>query len=438
MRRFSLLIAHPFTFSRETPSLSDRLRSVALRVILPVIGLLFLNGCTSGTAPNIELSPTVILISFDGFRADYMQTFQPPNLTKLADEGVYARDGMISSFPTKTFPNHYAIATGLYPDHNGIVANSMFDPILNRSFSIRDRAAIEDSSWWEGEPVWVTAEKQGQLTAAYFWVGTEAPIEGIQPTYWYRYDGSVPDEDRVDQVFSWLSRPVEERPTFISLYFSGVDDAGHRFSPDASETGAAVAHVDALVGRLRAGLESRGLLDQVDIITVADHGMSALSPDRVVVLEDYINLDQVEIVTSSPVVSMNVKNDDPDAVVDALRKAPHIHAYRKGDIPERLHYGTHRRVPDIVSWVDDGWSIVETHQYLNENRDRYTGGNHGYDNKALSMRALFIARGPSFQPGMSVPPFENVDVYDLVTEILGLDPAPNDGHPDTFKSWLRK
>jgi predicted AlkP superfamily pyrophosphatase or phosphodiesterase len=219
------------------------------------------------------LKPTVILISLDGFRADYLKKYSAPNLGRLAAEGVRAR-WLIPSFPSLTFPNHYAIATGLYPQDNGIVDNSIYDPVTESSFSMSNDEAVRDGRWWWGEPIWITAEKQGQRAGVYFFPGSEAEIEGVRPTYWKHYDGKVPNSERVDTVLSWLDLPATQRPTFFALYFSDVDTAGHDSGPDSEGVGNAVARVDETVGRLMQGLEERNLYDRINIIVVSDHGDS--------------------------------------------------------------------------------------------------------------------------------------------------------------------
>ena len=399
----------------------------------------FLSACSSGDngSGKNSFERTVILISVDGLRADYLDRMDTPNIDRLIASGAYADKGMIPVYPSVTFPNHYSIVTGLYPAHHGIVSNTMFDPDMNARFSIRDREAITNPAWWGGEPLWVTAENQGVKSATYYWVGSETPVKGVSPSYWYTFDDTVPGNDRIDQVLAWLDMPVETRPGFISVYFSDVDHAGHDEGPNAPETAASVQAIDAYIGRLLDGLESRGLFDGVNVILVADHGMAELSRDRVVILDDYIDLDDIYINDASSLVGINPKEGKFEAVFDALKNAhPNLQVFKNGEAPERFHYEGHRRIPQIVGHVDDGWMIVRERSYFEENLDAVSGGAHGYDNELESMRATFIAHGPAFKNGVTIAPFENIQLYNVMASILGIKPAPNDGSAGALSSIL--
>ncbi|HYL31233.1 MAG TPA: ectonucleotide pyrophosphatase/phosphodiesterase [Gemmatimonadales bacterium] len=379
----------------------------------------------------------VLLVSIDGFRADYLDRPEAARLRGLAAQGVRAR-WLTPVFPSKTFPNHYSIVTGLYPEHHGIVSNTILDPETGRWFRISDAHAVRDSSWWGGEPIWVTAVKQGLRSATFFWPGSEAAIEGVRPTYWERYDARLPDAERVRRVLDWLSLPPERAPSLVTLYFSEVDHAGHEFGPDAPETDSAIAHVDSAVGMLLAGLDARGLSGRVDVIVVSDHGMAPLSPDRTIYLGDYLDLAGVTVVEASPVAALVPPPGREEDVYERLRGAdPHLAVYRRSETPPRWHYRDNPRIPPILAVADEGWRI--------STRSRPKGaaggwiperGTHGYDPAAPSMRALFIARGPSFPQGVVVPPFTNIHLYALMTHLLGLVPVPNDGSLDSVAAVL--
>jgi predicted AlkP superfamily pyrophosphatase or phosphodiesterase len=378
----------------------------------------------------------VLLVSIDGFRADYFDRPEAARLRALAAEGVRAR-WLTPVFPTKTFPNHYSIVTGLYPEHHGIVSNTIRDPKTGRWFRISDAHAVRDSSWWGGEPVWVTAVKQGLRSASFFWPGSEAAIEGVRPTYWKRYDASVPDAERVSGVLDWLSLPPDQAPSFVTLYFSDVDYAGHEFGPDAPETDSAIARVDSAIGTLLAGLDARGLAGRVDIIVVSDHGMTPLSPDRTIYLGDYLDLAGVTVVEASPVAALVPLLGREDEVYRRLRDAhPHLTVYRKGETPPRWHYRDNPRIPPILAVADEGWRISTQARREGGAGRLLERGTHGYDPGAPSMRAVFIARGPSFPHGVVVPAFTNVHLYALMTHLLGVVPAPNDGSLDSVAAVL--
>lgn len=383
-----------------------------------------------------NLQPTVILISIDGLRWDYWEKVALPNFQRLSQTGVRAK-ALIPAFPTKTFPNHYTLVTGLYTEHHGIVANTMYDPEFDAKFSMSNRDAVQDGRWWGGEPVWVTAEKQGQISAAFFWPGSEAEILGVRPTFWKVYDDDFPNAARIDTVLAWLDLPAKRRPTFLTLYFSDVDHAGHRHGPDSPEVKTAILDIDTLLGRLFAGLENRKIFDRVNIIVVSDHGMTAVNSDHVIYLDDYLDLRKVTVVDWNPVVALRPREMSADEIYQKLAGAhPHLQVYRKEEIPARWHYQNHRRIAPIIGIADDGWKISR-HGMRNTVEGFYTSGEHGYDNQLAAMRAIFIAHGPAFKSGLVVEPFQNIHIYNLMCAILKVPPAPNDGDLDSVRVMLR-
>jgi predicted AlkP superfamily pyrophosphatase or phosphodiesterase len=388
------------------------------------------------TTTATERAPTVVLISLDGFRHDYLDRYPVPTLRRLAAEGVRARS-LIPAFPTLTFPNHYTLVTGLRPASHGIIANNMYDPVFDASFSLDDREAIADPRWWGGTPVWVTAERAGLRTASFFWPGSEAPIQGMHPTYWKTYDGSIPGPERVEQVLRWLDLPAPERPSFVTLYFDIVDTEGHRHGPDSPETAAAADSVDRWLGLLVAGLEMRGTLEDIDLIVASDHGMAATSPERAIALDDYLDLSQVRVVNWYPLLMLLPREGQEEALYRRLRGAhPRLQVYRRLEFPEEFQFRGHRRIPPILGIADEGW-VITTRERLEREPQRFSGGAHGYDHRLPSMGATFVARGPSFHRGRVVEPFESVHVYSLMTAILGLTPAPNDGSLEAVAHLLR-
>ncbi len=404
----------------------SRIRSL---ILLPLL-LVLLGGRSPGEITGAPAGPVVILIGLDGFHPSYLSRPPSRHLRELARQGVQAR-WMTPVFPSLTFPNFYSIATGLYPEHHGIVSNTMLDSALG-SFSLRDRSSVEDPRWWGGEPIWVTAVKQKQRAATYFWPGSEAEIERVRPTYYKLYDASVPDAERVGQVLQWLSLPSGQAPSLLTVYFNDVDDAGHRFGPNAPETDSAIARVDSAVGALMDGLEQRGLTGTVNLIVVSDHGMAEVAPDHVIHLEQLIDTAAVNLVDQGPIVSLSPKSGRGDEIIAQLRRAPHLKVYWKSEIPAALHYRAHSRIQPILAIADEGW-IATARSGVPSPR-----GMHGYPPDLPSMRALFLARGPAFARGAVVPPFQNIHVYDLVAHILGLTPAANDGSIDSIRAVLSK
>jgi predicted AlkP superfamily pyrophosphatase or phosphodiesterase len=388
-----------------------------------------LPGCNrSGTLS--DLKPTVILVSLDGFRYDYIEKFAPPTILSLASEGVRAK-WMTPSFPTKTFPNHYAIVTGLYPQDNGIVENSIYDQTSKATMTMGNREEVQKGHWWVAEPIWITAEKQGQRSAPFFWPGSEAEIGGMRPTYWKPYDDHLPNDTRVDTILSWLDLPPGERPTFLTLYFSDVDSAGHDLSPDSPKVGEAVLRVDKELARLVEGLKARGVFEQVNIIIVSDHGMATQDFNNVIILDELFDQNLAEkILWSNEIVSIFPRAGKEDVIYGKLRAGlpGHAKVYKKSELPARLHYSDSIRIAPLLVLPDEGWTLAPRKRFEEwRSRGLLNGprGGHGYDNDLASMRAIFVARGSAFKKGAVIEPFENIHVYSLMTRILGLRPAHN-------------
>lgn len=419
-------------------------RMKPLSRLLLVFVVAFGAGCaTQPTAPAASVRTTaaqpapLLLISIDAFRADYIDRGLTPTLAMLAHGGVHA-DAMQPAFPSLTFPNHYTLVTGLYPDHHGIVNNTMFDPVLGK-FSLGNRKAVSDGRWWsEGTPIWEDADAHGLRTATMFWPGSEADIHGRHPDYWLPYDGKVTPDQRVDQVLAWLDLPPAQRPSFLTLYFDEVDHAGHAHGPHSPEVDQALRDTDAALARLVAGLRQRGLFDRMNIIVVADHGMASVPLANSVLIDKLIPLDQVHVVDLGIVAGFDPRPGDDFAAIEHTLEQPqqHMQCWDKTRIPARLHYGSNPRVPQLVCLADVGWRIT-TADYLAKHQGHISIGEHGYDNADPRMGALFIAHGPAFRVGLRYPEFPNVDVYPLMTHLLGIPAGRNDGDYDQVKGMLK-
>lgn len=398
--------------------------------------LLWTAGCatTPSTAPTPE-PHSVVIISIDGLPASALGRGDTPTLDRLAAEGVRAA-WMTPSYPVLTFPNHFTLVTGLRPDRHGIIHNSMRDDEVG-GFRVADKKAGADARWWQGEPIWNTAEKAGLRTAIWAWPGNAAPIDGRRPTRWVPYSPDISAADRADQVAGWLTEPPATRPRLAALYFERVDNLGHDKGPDAPETHAAIREVDAAVGRIVRALDARGLRAATDVVVVSDHGMAPVRPDQYIALEDMAAFEQAEAVSTGQVIGFNPRaGHEAAAERRLLGRHDHYQCWRKQDLPARWHYGAHPRVPAIVCQFDEGWNALPAEQLRRVPKERLNRGSHGYDNVLPSMRAVFVAAGPSFRRGATLPAFDNVDVYPLLAKLLGVAPARNDGSVETFAPVL--
>ncbi len=369
-----------------------------------------------------QAKPYVILVSLDGFRYDYPRIYHSPNLDALGARGASAPEGMIPAYPSITFPNHYTIVTGLYPEHHGIVANAFYDPVRKQVYSYRDEQTVTDGTWYGGTPLWVLAEQQGMRAACFFWPGSEADVQGVRPTYYMKYDAKFPNRARVEQVLAWLQLPPERRPHFVTLYFSDVDSAGHAHGPDSPEVAAAVREVDDEVGRLVAGLAKLNL--RVDVIVVADHGMAKVEGDWIN-LSEFFDTRLLEKSVESAIYPRSGANAEKIfAALDG--ESEKFKVYRNGAVPAGLRFDGNLREGDPV--------VVPTGPYLIRVNAPPAGagdtmhpagppvGMHGYDPAHMpEMKAIFFAAGPDIRSGEKVAPFENVNLYPFVARILGLD-----------------
>jgi predicted AlkP superfamily pyrophosphatase or phosphodiesterase len=367
---------------------------------------------TQTTRPDL-----VILVSIDGFSPDYLGKGQTPVLDGLVAGGAFG--SMRPSFPSVTFPNHYTLVTGLHPDHHGVVGNRFTDAQLG-AFTMSSK---ESGFWDQGEPIWVTAEKAGVRTSTMFWPGSEVEIHGVRPSQWAPFDQGMPGDARVDRLLSWLDLPLDQRPKLETLYFDIVDTAGHRNGPDSAETRAAAASVDASMARLIEGLKARGLYDRTMLVVVSDHGMAATSPDRVVWIDDIIDLAALKIGYGGAVLTADpAPGREAEVQQKLVGRHPHMECWNKADVPARLVYGSNPRVAQIVCLVETGW--------LTATRDRpvtRAGGAHGYDNQAPEMAAIFIAHGPGVVAGRRLTDLDSVDVQPFLARMLGIAAPAGDG-----------
>lgn len=403
---------------------------------LSLLGLLavlsILAGCATPRAGTSPPAPT-ILVSIDGFRADYLDLGVTPELSRLAGQGAYG--AIRPSFPSKTFPNHYTLVTGLRPDRHGLVDNNMRDPqIPGVEFKLSNREAVADPRWWnDGEPLWVTAERAGVRTATMFWPGSEAPIRGIRPSLWRAFDQSVSADARVDQVLAWMDAPPAERPRFVTLYFDEVDTVGHWSGPRSPELAAALASTDAAMARLTDGLVKRGIA--ANLVIVADHGMAEVAADRVIYLDDIAPAELGAPLTIGAFLSFYpAPGREAQAEAALLKSHERMECWRKGEIPARYHFGAHRRVAPIICLPQTGWEI-STRERVKTRPIR--GGDHGFDPYAIEMRALFIGVGPAFRRGAKTPLTDNVDVYPVLAKLVGVAPAPNDGGDTLVRAAMK-
>ncbi len=408
--------------------------------ILTLLCCVLLSACYSSqlTAPNnipTAAQPTLVIISIDGLRHDYLTLHQAPMLSELARLGVQVKQ-LQPVFPSKTFPNHYSFVTGLHPEQHGIVDNSIFDPATGRQFALNKPKEVGDGFWWQGEPIWVTAEKQGVSAATYFFPGTEAEINGVRPSFWFTYNGATPNRQRTQQVLDWLAMPAAKRPRLITLYFSDVDTAGHDFGPNALETAQALANIDAEIAYLVESLRSRGQLSDVNLLISSDHGMAEVDQRQHIVADSYFDSSLAKSIRFSREIISIFPNDGQEEVIyqqiAAQYNPEQMRLYRKTELPARFFHQQHERIAPIILLAQAPWIFIRESAVARLKADaRYLEprGSHGYDNSDADMQATLIAYGPAFKRASTVDKLSMVDFYNVMAAVLQITPAKNAGDP---------
>ena len=409
---------------------------------LYLIALFVLSLSTASLAQEKE--PIVLLISLDGFRHDYVARFQPPNLSQFITEGSAAK-GLIPSFPSKTFPNHYTIATGMLPEHHGLVDNAFYEPTKDQVYTMGNRDIVQDGYWYGGTPIWVLAEQNGIKAASYFFVGTEAPVQGVRPSYYYDYNGGVPNLTRIAKVFDWLQLPEADRPRLITLYFSDMDDTGHRYGPNNDEElKKTLFRLDHELGALFEGLKSFDL--PIHVILVSDHGMAEVKKENIILLETLTDGIQARLVNNGALAHLHLSDPSQKAaVVELLRKRDQ--RITIDDLSTTANYSDltsfPQRLGDLLIIPNEGYYLADARgsmRYQNSAARFNTGvfGEHGFSPSYQDMWGIFYAKGPQIKTGMALAPFQNIHIYPLLCRLLGLPiPSTIDGKEAVLAPLLK-
>ena len=412
-------------------------RLLAAFVLLGFAATAWSQGSGGVNSPAQRDKPYVILISIDGFRWDLQRLFSTPGMDRISTQGVKA-DAMVPVYPTMTFPNHYSIATGLYPANHGIVDNEFYSRDRQRFYSQRDRQAVQDGSWYGGTPLWVAAEQQGMVSAAYFFVGTEADVQGVRPTYWYPFNGNVPGENRVTQALEWLELPADKRPHLITLYFEDVDEALHSYGLPSQQVTAAVTLVDGFISTLLDGIESLPFADDVYIVLVSDHGQAKFrSRGPAFIVEDHVNMEGIRAIDHDSFVALYFEEPNSGLariIAERINETwQRGQAVVPGEAPDTWRITRNSRFADVILQADER-AVVHSKR---RTPPRLVSS-HGWAPQVRQMHGHFSARGRRIQAGTTVPPFESIDVYPFIMEILGLRITdPIDSNPDTLVPLLQ-
>lgn len=397
-------------------------------ILFFIVILIFVSNACQTKTPNEHY---VVVLSLDGFRSDYSSKAHTPTLDSLARVGV--KSSFRPSFPSLTFPNHYSMATGLYPDHHGIVSNSFYAPDLNKVYHTWNFEDITNGDFYGGEPIWITAEKQGIKSATFYWVGSETKDKKLQPSIWKKFDKKISFSNRADSVISWLALPEQQRPHLIMWYMEEPDHTGHIKGPDSPQIIPVIENLDKELNRFFTKARTLAIFDKIDFIIVSDHGMATYTSEQYIDLADYLPKDSFDHICNGIPALLYPKSSYLDSAYAKLKRIPHLSVWKKEEVPEKYAYGKNPRVGDLVVLPDVGNIIL-----FGEDVEKINGGTHGYDTYAPEMEGIFYAAGPSFKKNITFPSMANVNLYPLIANLLDIHPAPNDGEEAIINQLLCK
>lgn len=382
---------------------------------------------------NRKVAPRnyTVVLSLDAFRYDYQNLANTPALDSISRMGVKAK-GFQPVFPSLTFVNHYAMATGLYPENNGIVANNFWERGTKRTFSMYDKKTTTQDYFYGGEPIWVTAESQKVKAVSISWVGSDTQQKGYRPTKWASYSADVPFKARIDSVIKWLNVPYGERPHLAMCYIEETDNAGHSYGPDSEDMKTSIQKADSLVAYFMARLGELSFSDSINFIVLSDHGMAPISNEKVVDLTPMVKSSWIDTLICSPAISFAYcKKNCEDSLMSVLGNVEGLTSWKRADAPECFHYSANTRIGDVVVLSDSGWSqIYKSSRPLPK-------GMHGFDNANPLMNGVFYAFGPDFKVGYEAPQLQNIDLYELLCRLLEIAPASNNGSLERIESVLK-
>ena len=384
-----------------------------------------------------QTTPYVILVSFDGFRWDYLNRNITPNLDEVIQDGV--RASLLRPIsPSKTFPNHYSIISGMYAENHGIIFNSFEDTHTCDYYRIGDTSAVRNPKWYKGEAFWETAENNGITTASYFWPGSEMNDAKRRPKYFKRYQHNEPYKNRIDGVINWLQLPHKDRPHFITLYFHDTDTYGHDFGPNSPEIDQSIQRLDSLVGYMNQKLINIGMADSVNIIYVSDHGMTEIDTSRIINIEKILNGFNYKFGGIKTLAMIEPQENHYDSVLTLLKRNEfHYTVYRKEQLPDYYHFRNDDNIFPIILSADLGWSLVNDNQLSKMNKYG-NKGNHGYDKDYINMHGIFLAKGPNFKTNYQTGTVWNIDINPLLCKIFNIYPNPKiDGKLERIEFLLK-
>nr|XP_017530978.2 ectonucleotide pyrophosphatase/phosphodiesterase family member 7-like [Manis javanica] len=398
----------------------------ALTLLLPAL----LGWASGHPARGRKSFNKLLLISFDGFRWDYDQDVDTPNMDRLALQGVKAKY-LTPPFVTMTSPSHFTTISGRWIEDHGVIHNMMFNTETNLKHSFK--TTQNKTEWWDNGvlPLWITAQRQGRKTASFHYPGGGAKYKGeavqrsLVESYTHPNSNETEWRENIDIVMNWFTK---EDFDFVTLYYGEPDNVGHQFGPETENRRMIIQQIDRTIGYLVETIERYSLTEHLNVIITSDHGMTTVKKKpnvTEILLTNYIkfrDMIKFHIVDYGGFGMLLPKPGQEEAVYQVLKNAhPHLNVYKKEEFPERFHFAKHQRVLPIVMYADSGYNINgQLIIYFNK-------GDHGFDNVYMDMKTIFRAFGPDFKKNHLTEPFDSIHIYPLMCKLLGITPEPHNG-----------
>jgi predicted AlkP superfamily pyrophosphatase or phosphodiesterase len=337
--------------------------------------------------------------------------------------------------------------TGLYPEHHGIIFNHFKDNVTGLTYKVSDSIVKDNGYWYRGETFWETAHRHGIKTGSVCWPGgTDIPQDYRKPDYCLNYLSKTPYnnnmgyyspttyKDRIDCIIKWLNLPYNERPRFISTWFEETDDKGHEFGPNSPEINEGIGVLDDQIVYLFDQLKKINLTDSVNIIIVADHGMSDLDQNKTIDIKSLLGSFYDRTVNNGSLALIKSDGAERENLYNKLKSEEnHYKIYKKEDFPKCFHYNQNDFIDNLIILPENGWYMTDGKPLPSDYK-----ATHGWDNNWVNMQGIFIAYGPLFKKGYRTGTLNNIDIYPLLCKIFNFTQRSNiDGALDRIEFILK-
>jgi predicted AlkP superfamily pyrophosphatase or phosphodiesterase len=383
---------------------------------------------------------TVVWISIDGCRGDYVDRAETPSLHRLMQEGAYSKQ-LLTIVPSITFPSHASEATGVTVGAHGIPSNVFYDTVSQQIYKFPN-----DASVLQAEPIWITAQRQGVRTLVYDWPMAHTFTGAVRPEYYYaNFDGSLHDEDRLHRIIdTWRNdHPADKRELRLIMgYITGTDPPGHKYGPESREVADKMTQVDRAIGEFvnsaTQTFRAKAMPnDQLYVLISTDHGMTKIHTG--VNLRRLLSHDvpaNVQIVTEGPLGMIYLNDLAPDAarelqqsIIKDLKPFEFLDAFTRETLPAKWGFNNPTRTGDVIVMLKPGFTFGNHpgSSAASWEIDPRIGpvGMHGYPPESSpDMRGLMVLwRYPQHLGGRDLGTVSALQLHPTVAKLLGIKPA---------------